>query len=268
MARPLSQEDRDFLQQNFARYAEAWQPGFEMLQRHFAVEAERRWRTFELRLTTRDVFGLRFSLTVGRKNGSLRQSGPALPEGPALSPEELAQVDEILKKTGELWLLGPLNHECRRVDLAPGLEGLRGERRLATRRIGGRALLFLAEQEPGGELCCVSLDLAGQAVEELRWWELPPPRQGRWLRPEEAEFIDRHLRQNGDFGVYGSVTMGLRALAEHFELAIRDEAGAYHFSVVPRDGHGHFLHFAMDRASGEIGAAAAGHLERAPHPEG
>jgi hypothetical protein len=267
MTSPLSQADRDFLQQNFARFGEAWRPGLDMLERHFTLEADRKWRTFELRLTTRDVFGLRYTLTVGRKDGGMRHSRPALPEGPPLSPEELAQVDGILEETAELWLLEPLNSECRRIDLADGLAGLRGGRGLSTRRRGDRALLFLEEREVGGELFCASVDLARRELEEIRWWDLPPAAQGRRLRPEEIEFIDRYLRLNGDFGVYGSVTAGLRALAEHFELTIRDEADAYHFSVVPRDGHGHFLHFAMDKGSGSIGAAAAGHMERCPRPE-
>ncbi len=267
MARPLDQEDRDFLQRNFARYGEGWRPGFDMLEASFAVEARRRWRTYELKLTTRDVFGLRFTLTVGRKLGWMRSSLPALPEGPELSPEERARVDGILAEVAELWLLEPLNNVCQRVDLGSGLEGLRGGRALSTRRVGGRALLFLAERELGGDLLCASVDLEGRAIEALRWWSLPPPRQGTWLGPAEVEFIDRHLRANGDFGVYGSVTMGLRALAESFELKIRDRGDRYSFSVVPHDGHGHFLHFEMDRATGAIGAAAAGHLEPRPCPE-
>jgi hypothetical protein len=267
MPKPLTPEDRTFLHENFARYGEAWRPGFEMLERHFVVEAERRWRTYELGLTTRDVFGLRFSLTVGRKRGWMRSSLPTPPEGPELSPGERARVDGILAEAAELWLLEPLNSVCARIDLGSGLEGLRAGRGLSTRRVGGRALLFLTEAEIGGDLFCVGVDLEGRALEALGWWNLPPPRQGAWLRPPEVEFIDRHLKANGDFGVYGSVTMGLRALAEGFELKIRDRDGRYDFSVVPRDGHGHFLHFAMDKTTGVIGAAAAGHMEPRPRPE-
>jgi hypothetical protein len=267
MASQLTQADREFLQHNFARYGEAWRPGFEMLERLFTLEAVKKWRSYELRLTSRDVFALRYVLTIGRKNGRLACSQPRLPAGPDLGPAEFAQVDEILEAAGELYLLEPLNNECELVPLERGLAGLQAGRDLATRRNADHGLLFFTDREHFRELFCVSIDLAQQTISEIQWCEMPPAQSGRWIRPAEVGFIDRHLRQNGDFGVYGSVTMGLRALAEHFELKIRDEAGAYNFSVVPRDGHGHFLRFAMDKASGSIGAAAAGHLEPRPRLE-
>jgi hypothetical protein len=264
MAKPLTPEDRDFLDRNFARYSEAWRPGLAMLEEHFLIEGVRRWRTLELGLTTRDVFGLRYTLTVGRKNGAMSHTGPALPDGPELTPGERAAVDEALVALGELWLLEPLNSDCRRVDLARGLAALSGEHALRTRRSGSRALLFLSEDEFDQRLCCASVDLDARALERLRWWSLPPGRQGRWLVPEEVAFLDRALRQGGDFGVYGNVTMGLGALAEHFELRIRERERSFSFSVVPRDGHGHFLHFEVDRRTGAVGQPAAGHMDRRP----
>lgn len=123
------------------------------------------------------------------------------------------------------------------------------------------------EGEFAWRLFCASVDLNSRTVEEFCFRSFPPRRHGRWLRAEEVEFIDRHLRQNGDFGVYGSVTMGLRALADNFELRIGETESAFSFSVVPRDGHGHFLRFQMDRRTGEVGAAAAGHMECRPAPE-
>jgi hypothetical protein len=81
MPKPLTPEDRDFIHRNFARYGELWRPGLAMLEACYAVEAVRRWRTFELGLTTRDVFGLRYCVTIGRKGGSLSHRGPASPRG-------------------------------------------------------------------------------------------------------------------------------------------------------------------------------------------
>ncbi len=267
MGRELTAQDREFIQQNFARFGEAWRPGLPMLEERFVVTAVKKWRTFELGLTTRDVFALRYTLTIHRKHGGMSHRGPDYPECPELGALERQRVDEILRRTSELWLLEPRNSECQRLDLARGLEALAAGRALTTRRRGERALLYLAEEDFFSGTFCVSLLLEGGAIEEITWWNLPPMRPGRWIRPAEIEFIDRNLKANGDFGVYGNVQMGLRALADEFELSIRDRGKRYSFSVTPRDGHGHFLHFEMDKQSGAIGQAAAGHMEPRPRED-
>jgi hypothetical protein len=261
MARGLADEDRDFLQKNFARYGEAWKPGFDMLERSFIVQVQKKWSTFLFTLTTRDVFKITYVLKVGRKHGSLQSDPPKLPQAPEFGPDELALVDQVLKNSKELWLLEPLNSECQWIQLDTGLAGLRGERSLTTRRIGNQALLFFKGAEFDWGLFCVCIDLTQQALVDIAWWELPPS-PGMWLPPDEVARIDQYLRANGDFGVYGNVTSGLRDLARYFQLQIRSATTSYHFSVTPRDGHGHFLHFSMDKTTGKIDGCAAGHLVR------
>src|SRR5205823_12343505 len=89
--------------------------------------------------------------------------------------------------------------------------------------------------------------------------------EGRWLDLATVEFLDAAFRKNGDFGVYGGVTEGLRALAreENFELQIHPGKTHFRVSLSPKDGHGHFLHFDLDAKSGAIENCAAGHCEPA-----
>ncbi|NMB74783.1 MAG: hypothetical protein GYA21_06595 [Myxococcales bacterium] len=267
MESELTAQDREFIQQNFARFGEAWRPGLSMLEERFKVAAVKKWRTFEFELTTRDVFALRYTLTIHRKHGGMSHRGPDYPECPELDASERRRVDEVLRKTGELWLLEPRNGFCQRLDLSRGLEALAAGRDLTTRRREERTLLYIAEKDFFSGTFCLSVVLEGGAIEEIAWWNFPPMRPGRWIRPAEVEFIDRNLKANGDFGVYGNVQMGLRALADDFELKIRDRGGHYSFSVTPRDGYGHFLHFEMDKQSGAIGQAAAGHMEPRPRED-
>lgn len=267
MRSELSEPEREFVQQNFARFGEAWRPGLPMLEERFVVEAVKRWRTFEFALTTRDVFALRYTLAVHRKNGQMSHRGPEYPEGPELSAPDRQRLDGILQQTAELWLLEPMNGECRRLDLSGGLAALAAGRALVTRRRGERALLFFAEESHFTGTFCVAVALERSEVEHITWWNLPPMRPGRWLRPAQVEFLDRSLRKNGDFGVYGNVQMGLRALVRDFELKIREDAGKFHVSLYPRDGYGHFLHFEVDGKTGAIGQPAAGHMERRHRPE-
>ncbi len=86
--------------------------------------------------------------------------------------------------------------------------------------------------------------------------------------PEALAFIDRAMREQGDFGVYGDVREGLNDLHPNLTVEIRERPDTYQVSISPEDGYGHFLSFSVDKASGELGAPMAGHLDRGGPDEG
>ena len=88
---------------------------------------------------------------------------------------------------------------------------------------------------------------------------------GHWLSAKEVEFLEDAMRKNGDFGVYGSVQDGLRSLVTHMEVSMKEDDENWEVSAYPRDDHGHFLEFPINKVTGEIDDVAAGHLE--PEPE-
>ncbi len=263
----LSQKDRSFLNENFPRFGTAWADGLAGLDRGFVIEAAPKWRSIRLQLTHRSPAAVRYTLEIRRKGGGMTTRGPELPNGAELRPSELRRVNEILQREGELWLIEPLNGDVCIRDLSAGLGGLTGEFGVETRLLGRRAVLYIRLDEIGPELLCVWLDLDGGALEGVAWIDVPSAEEGRWLRREDVEFIDAAMREHGDFGVYGNVQDGLRSLATHMELRIREDERAYHLNATPRDGHGHFLDFPVFKGTGEIGACAAGHIELMPDDE-
>jgi hypothetical protein len=263
MTRPLDDDDRRFLDRNFARFGAAWGAGLASLERDFEVSVTKRWRSFELALVTRGPERVTFRKTVHRKHGGMHGGAPELPDAPELRDDELAQVDAALRRAEELWLIGPSNDELIVTSLAGGLEALRGARTLETRRIDGTAVLYF--RDGCGPLFCLAIELASSEPTSARWVDLPT-NPSRRLEPATIDFLDRALRDHGDFGVYGNVTEGLRALArvENFELQLHDDDHAFRLRLTPRDGHGHFLHFAVAKGTGVIGECIAGHLQRSP----
>ncbi|MBN2361375.1 MAG: hypothetical protein JXR83_18130 [Deltaproteobacteria bacterium] len=79
---------------------------------------------------------------------------------------------------------------------------------------------------------------------------------------EALAFIDRCMREQGDFGVYGDVRDGLTDLHPNLTVEIFERPESYWVSITPEDGHGHFLKFSVDRSTGAVGQPMAGHLER------
>lgn len=256
----MPEKDRRFLDENFPRFGTAWEGGLAGLARDFDLQAERKWRSIRLHLTLRSPPALRFTIEIKRKDGGMKTFGPELPEGPELTLTEFERVEELLRSEKELWLTEPPGGVVRVRDLSGGLAGLRGARTVQTRRLGSRAVVYLREAEGWGDHLCLWLDLRA-GLEGVAWVDLPMDPGGRLLGRAEIDFIDTALRTHGDFGVYGNVQAGLRALASGMELRIREDAQAFHMAASPPDGHGHFLNFPIYKGSGEIGACAAGHLE-------
>ena len=133
-------------------------------------------------------------------------------------------------------------------------------------------LYFLAEQSWDDPFCLwLLMDGEKVSIAGGAWGDIPAPK-GRLLDRETFEFLDVAMKTNGDFGVYGSVTGGLLDLLEFMEVNIvlnEDDEGQASWGVnaTPRDGHGHFLNFAIDAKTGAIDGCMAGHLIPCPEPE-
>ena len=172
----------------------------------------------------------------------------------------------VLKSAATVWMFGPSDGSLKKVDVSGGIDSLTATRTLETRWREDRAVLyFRSSEDPHWTTPLVLvLDLAANSIEEARWHELPP-NESRLLPPEEFSFLDKALRTNGDFGVYGSVTAGIAALAETSHLSFVRDGANYSISISPLDGHGHELGFSLDGKTGEISNMAAGHS--VPEPE-
>ena len=262
----LTNEDLAFLDENFKRFGTAWAGGVGDLERHFEVDIRSIRGRYELNLTTRATPRVRYIHNVDMKSGAMWGGNPELPRAPSLDSSDLSRVDHVLQRCGELWMLEPLNNLCEIYDLSSGVEGLRAGRELSTRHLGHLAVLYLSDSERTSDYFCVSVDLQAQEILEALWVDLPMS-PGRRLTAQEQEFMDRGLRQYGDFGVYGNVTQGLRSLVQGSNTRIAVLDGSYGFFVDPLDGQGHWLNFIMDARTGEIGDCAAGHYEPEPPPE-
>ena len=263
----LTAKDRAFLDENFKRFGLAWSGGLAALEKDFEIQARIKWDRYELQLTTRATPRIRFIHNVNKVHGGMYDDGrPQLPNAPELNADELSQLDRVFHTLGELWMLEPLNNVCEIYDLTGGVVGLKGDRTLSTRRLDDLAVLFFSDPHGIGDYFCVSVDLQTEEIREALWVDLPMS-PGHLLTSQERNFLDRGLRENGNFGVYGNVTRGLRALVTGFETRINIREDSYSFFVVPVDGYGHWLNFAMDATTGEIGDCAAGHYVPAPPPD-
>jgi hypothetical protein len=262
----LQPADRAFLDENLARYGSAWAGGLAALERDFELVAESKRREYLLHLTLRAVPRVRYTVEVTKRDGGMTFNRAELPDAPSLDEGATRIVGAVLRRAEELWLVEPLNGEVQCLDVRGGLDALRGGRELQTRRLDPHAALYLTEPDGFGELLCVWIDLQREALDGVAWVDLPPAEGGMWLSPATVAYLDGALRENGDFGVYGNVQDGLRSLVATMEVRMRRSEAWWDVSAYPRDGHGHFLHFPIHVSTGEVGAAAAGHI--APMPEG
>ena len=230
------------------------------MEKDFEVQVRVLQDRYELRLTTRATPRVRFIENVTKEHGSMYGSGPQLPEGPELNAGDFSRLDRILRNLGELWMLEPLNNVCEITDLTGGADGLKGDRNMSTRRLDDLAVLYFSDPQGFGDYFCVSVDFQTEQIKEALWVDLPLY-PGHLLTAQERDFLDRGLRENGSFGVYGNVTQGLRALVTEFETRITIRDHSYGFYAEPVDGYGHWLAFGMDAKTGEIYNSAAGHFE-------
>lgn len=286
----LSADDRKFIDENFENYGSGWSDeGLSGIERDFEISAKVKRRKYLLDLKMRCPAGFEATMTILRPGGELSGTRCVVPKGDKLTKDELAKVNAALEQAASVLLLEPSNSKVISLDLRRGSDGLRDAkldssvcydesnkpmvhppRELVTRRRGDFACLYFVAKDGWQDPFCLWLRMSGGEVSMAgaAWADVPAPKGGL-VAPETYAFLDKAMRENGDFGVYGSVAGGLSDLMSFMEVELkyREEAGGKAFwdvNATPKDGHGHFLGFAIDAKTGGIDGCMAGHLEPEP----
>lgn len=251
---------------------------YERIKADYDIEIKKRLTKMQVTLTYRDIPAVLTILDVSKNQKSLSTS-IQLPNAKELTAYEFEIAEHALKKQGALNMVGYLNGELVSYDLSEGIKGLaRQNLSFATtigaeeedlkwdishRKIEHYYVFYL--QNRWRDLFCLWIDENEGEVAGANWINVPMDK-GFWLSPSLYSFIDKALKENGDFDVYGNVTGGLAELIQYFDVQIKDnkKENSWSVSVDPRDGHGHFLHFDIDKTNGVIDGVLAGHYDPAP----
>lgn len=265
----MSPADRQEINGKLSLFGMAWSGGVESLEEHFIVHARIHEDRYELDLIFRQPPKVKRTFIIDRKKVGMKSGGMSFPNVPELSAADLGVVSDVFSKHGKLWMMSPSNNKVVVFDLSGGPQSLTRQdlfphypgaarSKLSTRRDQNFAILYY-QGEYGG-FFSIWVDLEKKIIAGANWVEFPMG-VGGMLSPANLRFIDRSLRENGDFGVYGRVTEGMESLVENFSVILRDddEHGAWYMSVLPFDGHGHELGFWIDKTTGDVSHALVGH---------
>lgn len=241
----LTAEQREVLAPELERFGSGW--ALSRIEESYVVEATPIEGGYDLLFTARGSSGLfaRQQIEVG---GSFRGDDLQPPEAPELSAAQLAQADEALRASERRWLIDAY-HRCTLLDLSGGLDALGARGELQTRFYRDRAVLVTPDERADTFVVVVDLD-AGTVI-EARPYSMPPNGATDQLSAEEAQLIDRALREHGDFSPYGDVRAGLEALVTESTVQIRRSEESFAINVMSSGG-GHELMFSVDRSTGAI----------------
>jgi len=276
----MKEQDRKKINKLFSHYGSKWSKGIEQIEKDYDVVISRTNREYSLEISSKLPPALKLSMHLGddeKGNPTFTfDPGFTYPPTPELTKDELKAVDQILKTRKQIWMVTPGNQYLQVFDLSSGLHSFDKQRfeevsrhktgkpisykhTLVTRKNGQFAVLYLKYSEWWDSVFCIWIDQDKKIIAGANWIDVPMGR-GFLLSVEDFNFIDQALRKNGDFGVYGSVTEGLLALSKHFQIQLSDSnEGNWWLHITPFDGHGHFLGFSIDKATGSIGSPLAGH---------
>ncbi len=263
----LTREDRALLHHRLVDGSQIWRGGLDMLEARYRLRGRSTPETIELACTLAEPPYLHWELTYTRATELVSYTYATLPQAPELDPDQLAAVERILQQEGELWL-SPPSGSFQVLSLSDGLAALercrghgRGQEPAVrhTRFVDRLALIYLLDDARRDVELCVWVDLERERIAGVEWPNFPVPICGRWYPAEEIAQIERTLREEGDFGVYGDVRDGLRALMRHAKVSISSSENRWHVGVHPPNHHGHTLHVDIDRTTGAITCCSAGH---------
>ena len=253
--------------------------GYQKIKQHYRVTIKNGLFKIMLTLVLRDIPAVSFHLIISKKHKTLRTSPFYLPKTQPLSSKELLHAEEILKKLNTLYMSEYLNNALIAYDLSQGSSGLAKQTlsfatelipseektpwTISHRKVKHYYVFYF--QNSWQDLFTLWIDAKQEEVVGANWINVPMDK-GFWLSPTLFSFIDKALKEHGDFGVYGRVTEGLSDLIQHFDVSLQDchENNTWCMHVDPKDGHGHFLRFDIDKTNGTIHGVLAGHY--APEP--
>jgi len=274
----MNNSDRQKIDDILSNYGSAWSDGVAGLEKDFDLVLSRSlFKDYIIDITSRSPAKMSAKLTISPKSWSFKMTDFSFPDYPALDDIQLKNLDEILMNEKTMWVITDLNSRVVSYDLSKGYSGVAFQKLIfyssdedVKRDVAIMALYnapygVVYYKPEGSNTFVLWVDLEKSELSGAHWIDLPMG-SGRLINREMFAFIDRNLKKNGSFGVYGDVTMGLASLEENFELSISDSATHYRIAVTPFDGHGHFLRFQMDKLTGDIDEPMAGHMEPNPFP--
>lgn len=270
----MTPEQRTAMQPLLLNYGSGW--ALEYLERHYTIAVDETPDEYVMTLTARGASGVTGMHRLG-KQGAFSGKNPTVPEGAALTPEQQATAEEIIRGTKTVWMV-LREGRAEPVDVSQGFPALNAARKLETRLRDGHAVLY-AREDGGSTLLAVVVDLAARQITEVTWHDIPPNAAGL-VPAADVAAINEAMRLHGDFGVYGNVTPGIDVLAKYFSISLQKVVepvpqrgtaaqtggGTYQVGVYPRDGMGHELTFTVDLAARTISNMAAAHSVEQPAP--
>ncbi|MDH5652117.1 MAG: hypothetical protein OEZ39_09695 [Gammaproteobacteria bacterium] len=270
--------DKKEINRILLNYGQKWAGGIAHMEQDYTITLTKTADSYVLDATLKLPPAISVTQTLARSGDGFRAEPYRLPELRELNHEELATIDDILKKTRQLILLTSSNGYLKVVDTSQGYkeiakqqineseqETVADEITIATRKNGEFAILYYRKKwDPW---FCLWFDLDKKQIGGANWIDIPM-NNGGYLAPADVEFIDHALKKHGDFGVYGNVTGGLLEQAKYFQVQINHDPKnkLWLIDINPHDGHGHFLQFYIDKTTGKIGGMSAGHIEPMPEP--
>jgi hypothetical protein len=79
-------------------------------------------------------------------------------------------------------------------------------------------------------------------------------------RKDAIELLDKVLKEQGDLGVYGNLSIGLERLTKEFYIEIKDEKDYYSIDIYPKSYAGHDFSFSIDKNTGKISDLCVGEI--------
>lgn len=255
-ASPMTAEQRTAIGPLLSRYGSGWR--LENIEARYTVGVIETATEYTLQLTALGGSGLTAIVHAG-KDGRLSSDALSIPPGPELTAAQLADAERVLRAVRTAWV-NPYEGDTTVIELRGGVGALLGDTPRASRMRDGAAV-FYTRAEEHGPLLAVVVDLEASRLSEVTWYDVPPGDNGL-LPAEDIAAIDEAMRLQGDFGVYGSVSEGLVALARDQRVIVRRAVrpGVYSVSVSSPSGHGHHLSFTVDVATRTLDGVAAGHM--------
>jgi hypothetical protein len=253
MKSSLTPAQRETLGPRLLAYGSGWD--LSNLEQFMDVRVAKTAKGHQLTLTMRGPSGLRSVKQLD--DDSLSGENLQIPPGDELTAAQLANVEAIVRAHRTLWIHRPEGRTVP-VDVSRGMAALLEKGPRQTRLRGRHAVVYSRASINEPTIFVLAVDLGKRRVTDAAWYDVPPHPTGL-IPPEHITVIDTAMRRHGDFGVYGSVTAGLVALAKSSTIVIQPVERDYWVQVLPPGGHGHEFSFRVDLATATISNASAGH---------
>ena len=266
----VDKKDRENINDLLSVFGSNWSGGLEELEKYFEVTIEKHVGDYVLIFVLKSPPRIKYEVYLEGKTGGMGEGRHEYPDGPECSMSDLNHVDKIMKKEKNLWMIGPVDGALRRFDVSRGYKSLlkqnvfyfysqgKNNLKLRTRKYKNYAVLYYYDDsggiyDPFTNIFSIWIDLKKEVISGAAWVELSAS-DGKLLSLNDFRFINNSLRENGNFGVKGSVTEGLISLMKNNEvkLQLHPENNMWHISVLSETDDENFIKFNLSAVNGDI----------------